>query len=79
MANMQVSKWGNSLAVRLPKKLVEELRLAPGDELAVVAASKDELVVEKRDRRTEFLEAMKQFRFDLPPGYKFERDEANEQ
>jgi antitoxin MazE len=75
---MQVSKWGNSLAVRLPKKLVEELHLAPGDELAVVAASKETLVVEKRDRRAEFLEAMKQFRFDLPPGYTFDRNEANE-
>ena len=37
---MRVSKWGNSLAVRLPKKLVEELRLAPGDELAIVGCIK---------------------------------------
>jgi len=36
---MQVSKWGNSLAVRLLKKLVEALKLRPGDELDVVAAS----------------------------------------
>ena len=75
---MQVSKWGNSLAVRLPKALVDELHLAPGDELNVVAASKKEIAVEKRDRRAEFLEAMKQFRFELPPDYKFDRDEANE-
>ncbi len=75
---MRVSKWGNSLAVRLPKALVDELHLAPGDELSVVAASKEEIAVEKRDRRAEFLEAMKQFRFELPPGYKFDRDEANE-
>ncbi len=75
---MRVSKWGNSLAVRLPKALVDELQLAPGDELNVVAASKKEIAVEKRDRRAEFLEAMKQFRFELPPDYKFDRDEANE-
>ena len=30
---MHVAKWGNSLAVRLPKALVEELSLAAGDEL----------------------------------------------
>jgi antitoxin component of MazEF toxin-antitoxin module len=30
---MQVSKWGNSLGVRLPKALVDELGLKPGDEL----------------------------------------------
>jgi antitoxin MazE len=75
---MQVSKWGNSLAVRLPKKLVDELHLAPGDELTVVAATKEKLVVEKRDRRAEFLETMKQFRFELPPGYEFDRDDASE-
>ena len=34
---MQVYKWGNSLAVRLPKTLVDELGLKEGDELDVVA------------------------------------------
>ncbi len=34
---MQVSRWGNSLAVRLPKDLVERLGLAAGDALTVVA------------------------------------------
>ena len=75
---MQVSKWGNSLAVRLPKRLVEALQLAPGDELVVVEASKDKIAVEKVDRQSEFLKAMEQFRFPLPEGYKFDRDEANE-
>lgn len=27
---VKIAKWGNSLAVRLPKKLAEELGLAPG-------------------------------------------------
>lgn len=75
---MQVSKWGNSLAVRLPKALVDELGLVPGDELKVVEASKREIAVEKADRRAEFLKQMEQFRFPLPEGYKFDRDEANE-
>jgi predicted nucleic acid-binding protein len=35
---MQVSKWGNSLAVRLPKKLVEELGIAEGDDVNVTSA-----------------------------------------
>lgn len=75
---MQVSKWGNSLAVRLPKKLVDELKLSPGDELAVVAVSKREIAVEKVDKRAEFLRQMEQFHFPLPEGYRFDRDEANE-
>ena len=29
---MQVSKWGDSLAVRLPKALVEKMGLRAGDE-----------------------------------------------
>jgi antitoxin MazE len=75
---MHVAKWGNSLAVRLPKALVDALHLAPGDELEVVSASKKEIVVEKRDRRAEFLKAMEQFNWPAPDGYKFNRDEANE-
>jgi len=75
---MQVSKWGNSLAVRLPKALVDELGLVPGDELSVIKASKQLLVVEKTDKRAEFLKQMKQFQWPAPEGYKFDRDEANE-
>ena len=74
---MLVSKWGNSLAVRLPKKLVKQLQLAPGDELAVVEASKDRIAVEKRDRRKEALDRMKKRRWSLPRGYRFDRAEAN--
>ena len=44
---MLVSKWGNSLAVRLPKRLVEALNLSPGDELNVVEVSKGQIAVEK--------------------------------
>lgn len=75
---MQVSKWGNSLAVRLPKALVEALKLSPGDELNVVEATKGRIAVEKVDKRAEFLRQVEQFRFPLPDGYKFDRDEANE-
>ncbi len=75
---MQVAKWGNSLAVRLPKKLVDAMKLKPGDEIEVVKAEGREVAVEKIDRRERFLKAMEQFRFPLPEGYKFDRDEANE-
>jgi antitoxin MazE len=75
---MHLAKWGNSLAVRLPKALVEALGLKAGDELSVVAASKGEIVIQKRDRAAEFLKAMEQFNWPVPEGYKFDRDEANE-
>ena len=46
---MQVSKWGNSLALRLPRKLVEELGLKAGDEVELVDAARDRLVLCKAD------------------------------
>ena len=33
---MQVAKWGNSLAVRLPADLVRELGLKEGDQIDLV-------------------------------------------
>ena len=75
---MRVSKWGSSLAVRLPKALVEALKLSPGDELKVVEAAKTRIAVEKVDKRAEFVRQVEQFHFPLPEGYKFDRDEANE-
>ena len=32
---MQVSKWGNSLAVRLPSEVVEALNLKEGDQIEI--------------------------------------------
>jgi antitoxin MazE len=78
-AALQVSKWGNSLAVRLPKALVEELGLKEGDELNVVAACKGTLEVETREnQRRRALDRMAERNWTLPPDYKFDRDEANE-
>jgi antitoxin MazE len=75
---MLVSKWGNSLVVRLPKQLVDALKLSPGAELNVVEVAKGQIAVEKADKRAEFLKQMEQFRWPAPEGYKFDRDEANE-
>jgi antitoxin MazE len=78
-AAMQVSKWGNSLAVRLPKALVDELGLKEGDELNVVAAKDGAIEVETREaRRKAALERLASLNWTLPPDYKFDRDEANE-
>jgi antitoxin MazE len=76
---MQVSKWGNSLAVRLPKSLVDELGLKEGDELSVVAARDGAIEVEtKEDQRRRALDRMAARNWTLPEGYRFDRDEANE-
>jgi antitoxin MazE len=78
-AAMQVSKWGNSLAVRLPKALVDQLGLKQGDELTVVAAKGGTIEVETREhQRRRALERMAARNWTLPEGYRFDRDEANE-
>jgi antitoxin MazE len=75
---MQVSKWGNSLAIRLPAAIVEVLGLKEGDEIDVQVAGTRELDVKQRASRKELLERLRRFRGSLPPDFKFDRDEANE-
>jgi antitoxin MazE len=47
----QLMKWGDSLAVRLPKALVEKMGLNAGDELNIVDVVDRTLFVQKEDRR----------------------------
>ncbi len=74
---MQVSKWGGSLAVRLPKALVEKMGLSAGDKLDIVDVAERTLFVQKQDRRKAALERMASRNWTLLPDYKFDRDEAN--
>ena len=74
---MQVSKWGNSLAIRLPSVIVEALELKEGDEVEVRVAGERTFDV-ARDRTLErALERLRALRKPLPPGWKFDREEAN--
>jgi antitoxin MazE len=76
---MRVSRWGNNLAVRLPKALVERLGLKEGDQLNVVAAKDGAVKVEaSEDQRRRALERMAARNWTFPEGYRFDRDEANE-
>lgn len=75
---MQVSKWGNSLAVRLPAKLIEELGLKEGDEIRLLPKAPGVLEVERPAQAGELLdELVRRFRGRLPVDFKFDRDEAN--
>ncbi|MBM3534103.1 MAG: AbrB/MazE/SpoVT family DNA-binding domain-containing protein [Alphaproteobacteria bacterium] len=50
---MQVAKWGNSLAVRLPAAVVEALKLREGDEIEIRVADAREFEVARRPGRKE--------------------------
>jgi antitoxin MazE len=75
---MQVSKWGNSLAVRLPKKLVEQMGLAAGDVIDLVQTSERGVAIVKADDRDGFIEKMNALSKPMPEGFRWNRDEANE-
>ena len=75
---MQISKWGNSLAVRLPKALTDELGLKAGDEVSMVAQPDGTIALAKDERRARAIEQLSKLHWVLPADYKFDRDEANE-
>jgi len=75
---MQVSKWGNSLAVRLPAAVVEALELKVGDDIEIKVAGKRELEVSRDGSRQRALESLRKLRRPFPPGFVFDREEAHE-
>lgn len=75
---MQVSKWGNSLAIRIPADVVRALGLKEGDELDVKAVDDRRLEMARKSSREEVLARMKAYNLRLPEGYKFNREELYE-
>lgn len=77
---IQIGRWGNSLAVRLPKALVERLKLKEGDEIdsdIIEKALADANAEALERRRDEAIQRIRERRRPLPAGYKFDREEAN--
>ncbi len=75
---MQVGKWGNSLAVRLPAAVIEALGLKEGDNIEIEIAGARSFKVRRDRSRDEAIEKLKALNWTLPPGFRFSRDEANE-
>lgn len=75
---MHVARWGNSLAVRLPKAVVEALALKEGDEVAIEVLDARRLAVSRQPDAGELLERLRRFRGRLPAGFRFDRLEASE-
>jgi len=74
---MHVSKWGNSLAIRLPAAVVEVLELKEGDEIEITVADSRRFSVSRKVSREELLKRLRAFRGRLPADFKFDRDETN--
>ena len=74
---MQVAKWGNSLAIRLPAAVVEALALKEGDEIEIHVAGTRQFDIARKPAPNELLKRLRAFRGRLPADFKFDRDEAN--
>jgi antitoxin MazE len=74
---MQVSKWGNSLAIRLPAAVVDVLQLQEGDDVEVVVAGERTFALKKKPGTEDLLARVRRLRGKLPPDFRFDRDDAN--
>jgi len=75
---MQVAKWGNSLAVRIPAAVVDALALREGDDVEIHVAGKRVFALDKKPSLRDRLVRLRRFRGRMPKDFHFDRTEANE-
>lgn len=75
---MQVSKWGNSLAVRLPAAVIDMLALKEGDDIEIVVAGERHFEVQRKPTPAALLERLRAYRGRLPADFRFDRLDAHE-
>ena len=75
---MQVAKWGNSLAIRIPASVVETLKLKEGDSVEIYVEGSRSFGLRKTAETQELLERVRKFRGRLPEGFRFDRLKSNE-
>ena len=74
---MQVSKWGNSLAVRIPSRVADALSLKEGDDIEIRVAGERLFEIARDSKREDAMTRIRALARPLPEGWKFSRDEAN--
>lgn len=76
--SMQVSKWGNSLAIRIPATVVEALDLKEGDDVEISVAEQRVFELRRAPDTQNLLERLRKYRGRLPVDFHFDRVEAHE-
>ena len=68
--NVQISKWGNSLALRIPTNLAKEIQLKDGDKVEVTLSGDGALIIkpQKIDRKT-LAKMARELRESMKMGY----------
>ena len=74
---MKVSRWGNSLAVRLPSAVVEALGLKAGDQIEVTIVGPRQFEIRRDRSREAAIERLRALRRPLPPDFTFDRNAAS--
>ena len=76
--SMQVSKWGNSLAIRIPATVVEALDLKEGDDVEISVAEQRVFELRRTPDTQKLLERLRKYRGRLPVDFHFDRVEVHE-
>ncbi len=66
------------LRCAFPGRVVDALGLKEGDEIEITVAGRRHFAVSRDQRRERALRRLRALRRPLPPGFKFDRTEANE-
>lgn len=75
---MHIARWGNSLAVRIPAKMIKELALKEGDKVEIDLKLVEDEEATRSRLRAEAIERLSNLPRFLPKGFKFDREEANQ-
>ena len=75
---MNVARWGNSLAVRIPASVVEALKLREGDELIVRVAPDGAFELNRPPTPEDVLARIREYRGRLPADFRFARQDAHD-
>lgn len=67
--NIQISKWGNSLALRIPASFIKEIKLKDGDKVEATLAKDGSLIIRPQKlERKEIAAQLRAFRATLKMG-----------
>ena len=54
MNTTQISKWGNSLAVRIPANIVEKAQVRDGDAIEISISKAGKIIIERASKERNF-------------------------
>lgn len=74
---MKVAKWGNSLAVRLPKETAEALGVSEGDDIAFDHTPEGEVKLRRKRDTIEWIREIRaKYPDRIPADYRYKREDG---